>query len=105
MNVRLQIGFFLSSWKSYSAFRLSQSAQTHLQAKTGSSFFATSRPILGIPEEFERRGSSILEIRASDEDMRKYLDGHINQISAFVREAPGIEDKIKSAIIKAADGM
>jgi hypothetical protein len=25
-----------------------------LQAKTGSSFFATSRPILGIPEEFER---------------------------------------------------
>ncbi|KAN0079531.1 hypothetical protein V8E54_004745 [Elaphomyces granulatus] len=67
-----------------------------LQAKTGSSLFATSRPILGIPKEFERRGSSILEIRAN---------GHVNQISAFVREAPGIERKIKSAIIKAADGM
>jgi hypothetical protein len=56
-----------------------------LQAKTGCSVFATSRPIFGIPEEFERRGSSILEIRARDEDMWRR--------------------KIKSAIIKAADGM
>ena len=76
-----------------------------LQVKTGSSVFATSRPILGIPKDFERRGSSILEIRARDEDMRRYLDGHINQISTFVREAPGLEGKIKSAIVKAADGM
>jgi NACHT domain-containing protein len=75
-----------------------------LRAKTGSSVFATSRPILGIPEEFERQGSSVLEICASDEDIRRYLDGHINRISTFVRE-PGIEREIKSAIIKAADGM
>ena len=46
------------------------------QAKTDSIVFATSRPIRGIPEEFERRGSSILEIRVSDQDIRKYLDGH-----------------------------
>ena len=76
-----------------------------LQEKTGSSVFATSRPILGIPKDFERRGSSILEIRTRDEDIRRYLDGHINQISTFVREAPGLEGKIKSAIVKAADGM
>jgi hypothetical protein len=77
-----------------------------LQAKTGSKIFATSRPILGIPEEFQRQWScSTLKIRASDEDMRRYLDGHINQVSTFVREAPGIERKIKSAITKAADGM
>jgi hypothetical protein len=48
-----------------------------LQAKTGSRVFATSRPILGIPKDFERRGSSILEIRSRDKDMRRYLDGHI----------------------------
>jgi hypothetical protein len=76
-----------------------------LQAKTGCSVFATSRPILDIPKEFKRRGSSIVEIRARDEDVRRYLDGHINQISTYVREAPGIERKIKSTIIKAADGM
>jgi len=76
-----------------------------LQAKTDSNVFTTSRPILGIPKEFERQGSSILEIRASDEDIRRYLDDHINQIPTFVREAPGIERKIKFAIIKAADGM
>ena len=76
-----------------------------LQAKTGCSVFVTSRPILDIPKEFKSRGSSILEIRARDEDMRRYLDGHINQISTYVREAPGIESKIKSTIIKAAEGM
>jgi NACHT domain len=45
-----------------------------LQVKTGSSVFATSRPILGIPKDFESRGSSILEIRARDEDMRRYAE-------------------------------
>ena len=81
------------------------SALFSLQEKAGSSVFATSRPILGIPKDFERRGSSILEIRARDEDIRRYLDGHINQISTFVREAPGLEGKIKSAIVKSSDGM
>ena len=77
----------------------------NLQARTGSRIFATSRPILGIPEEFQRQGSSILKIRASEEDMQRYLDGHINQVPTSVREAPGIEGKIRSAITKAADGM
>jgi hypothetical protein len=36
-----------------------------LQAKTGSSVFATSRPILDIPEEFERQGGGVLEIHES----------------------------------------
>jgi Cdc6-like AAA superfamily ATPase len=76
-----------------------------LQANTGCRIFATSRPILGIPEEFQRQGSSILKIRASEEDMQRYLDGHIKQVSIFVREVPGIERKIRSAITKAADGM
>jgi hypothetical protein len=76
-----------------------------LQAKTGSSLFATSRPIFGIPEEFKRRQSIILEICTSNEDMQKYLDGHIHRISSYVRITPKIEEKIKTAIIKAADGM
>jgi Cdc6-like AAA superfamily ATPase len=76
-----------------------------LQAKTSSSLFATSRPIFNIPEEFKRRQSTVLEICTSNEDMRRYLDGHIHRISSYVRITPEIEEKIKAAIIKAADGM
>src|SRR4029077_17744275 len=68
-----------------------------LQAKTSSSLFATSRPIFNIPEEFKRRQSTVLEIHASNEDMRRYLDGHIHRVSRFVRETPGIDEKIKTA--------
>jgi Cdc6-like AAA superfamily ATPase len=77
----------------------------NLQAKTSSSLFATSRPIFDIPEEFIRRQSTVLEICTSNEDMRRYLDGHIHGISSYVRITPEIEEKIKIAIIKAADGM
>lgn len=76
-----------------------------LHARTGSNIFATSRPILDIPREFERQESSILEIHASPEDMRRYLDGHINKVSTCLRKTPVIEEKIKTAIIQAADGM
>jgi len=77
----------------------------NLQVEPGLSLFTTSRPILGIPNEFRRRGSSILEIRASDDDMDRYLNGHISQILPFVRETEDIEERIKRTIIKAADGM
>jgi Cdc6-like AAA superfamily ATPase len=77
----------------------------NLQAKTRSNLFATSRPIFNIPEEFKRRHSTVLEIYARNEDMRRYLDSHIHQVSSFVRETPAIEEKIKTAIIKATDGM
>lgn len=76
-----------------------------LQAKTGISLFATSRLILGIPQEFKRRGSSVIEIHPSDQAMGIYLDGHLDQLSPFVKEDPDIEREIKSAIIKAAGGM
>jgi hypothetical protein len=55
--------------------------------------------------EFKRRRSTVLEIHTSNEDIRIYLDGHIHQVSSFVREIPEIEGKIKTTIIKAADGM
>src|SRR4029077_68507 len=63
----------------------------NLQAKTSSSLFATSRPIFNIPEEFKRRQSTVLEINTSNEDMRRYLDGHIHRISLYVRITPAIE--------------
>jgi hypothetical protein len=47
-----------------------------LLAKTGANFFATSRPNPYIENEFKGRIS--LEILASDEDVRRYIDGHMS---------------------------
>ena len=73
-----------------------------LQAKTGASLFATSRYISEIMKIFE--GSISLEIRASDEDIQKYLNGHISQLKC-VSQNLGLQETIKTEIAKAVDGM
>jgi hypothetical protein len=74
-----------------------------LQAKTGANIFATSRHISNIEKEFE--GNTLLEIRASEEDVRSYLDGHMLQLPGFVTRRPEIQEEIKATIVKAVDGM
>lgn len=74
-----------------------------LQARTGVNLFATSRHILNIEKEFE--GSTLLEIRASEEDVRRYLDGHVLQLPKFVTRSLELQEEIKAAIVKAVDGM
>ncbi|KAE8415238.1 ankyrin repeat-containing domain protein [Aspergillus pseudocaelatus] len=76
-----------------------------LQDKTRANLLVTSRHIHAIETEFAERGSIVLEIRARDEDIRRYLDDHVTWLPKFVLEKPGLEEKIVSAIIKAADGM
>ena len=78
----------------------------NLQAKTAVSLFATSRFIPEIEKEFERgkRGLS-LEIRASDEDVQRYLDGHMFQLPSFVSNNLHLKEEIKTAIVNAVDGM
>ncbi|RYP69154.1 hypothetical protein DL771_006248 [Monosporascus sp. 5C6A] len=56
-----------------------------LQAKCALNIFATSRYNI-IAEMSEESDSSMsLEIRATDEDVRTYLDSHISHLPAFVR--------------------
>jgi Cdc6-like AAA superfamily ATPase len=74
-----------------------------LQAKTATSLLATSRFIPEITKQFE--GSIFLEIRASDEDVRRYLDGKIPQLRPFVSRSLALQEEIKAEIIKAVDGM
>jgi hypothetical protein len=74
-----------------------------LQAKCGANFFATSRPMTKIIEKFE--GSTCLEIRARENDIRAYLDGHISILPRFVLRSPGLQEEIKNKIVKAVDGM
>ncbi|KAF4613399.1 hypothetical protein G7Y89_g15488 [Cudoniella acicularis] len=74
-----------------------------LQAECGVNLFATSRPISSIEKEFE--GNSKLEIRASKEDVRKYLNGRMFRLPGFVARSPELQEEIKTDIIKAVDGM
>ncbi|KAA8573430.1 hypothetical protein EYC84_005016 [Monilinia fructicola] len=75
----------------------------NLQARCQLSLFATSRHVPEICKKFDP--STWLEIRASDEDVERYLDGHMSQISRYVSEKPDLQGEIKTAIINAVDGM
>lgn len=75
----------------------------NLQTKTETNFFATSRPNLYIESEFT--GCVSLEILASDEDVRRYLDGHISQLPKFVSKRTDLQEEIKTEIVAAVEGM
>ena len=73
------------------------------QAKCGANVLATSRFIPEIAEKF--KGSTSLEIRASDGDVRKYLEGHMSQLPSFVSRNIDLQEEIVSGIVQAVDGM
>jgi hypothetical protein len=74
-----------------------------LQAKCGANLFATSRFIPEITGKFQR--SISLEIRASDHDVRRYLDGHMSHLPSFIERSPDLQEEVKTKIVKAVDGM
>ncbi|KAI0593638.1 hypothetical protein F4775DRAFT_586693 [Biscogniauxia sp. FL1348] len=74
-----------------------------LQNKSRANIFATSRFIPEIASRFNRSVS--LEIRASPEDVRRYIDGHITLLPSFVHGRPDLQEKIKTEIVNAVDGM
>jgi hypothetical protein len=74
-----------------------------LQARTGAKLFITSRPLPDIRKEFKNCLS--LEILASDEDIRRYLTGHMLQLPNFIFSKPQLQEEIKTEIAKAAQGM
>ncbi|KAJ3486515.1 hypothetical protein NLG97_g6599 [Lecanicillium saksenae] len=78
-----------------------------LQAKCGVNILATSRPIQDIVQhilkKFDR--TVTLEISASDEDVRKYLDGEMSELPNFIRREPALQEEIKSKIMTTISGM
>ena len=75
----------------------------NLQAKSRVNIFATSRFLPEITERFE--GSMSLEIRASEHDVRRYVDGHMSRLPSFVGRRLDLQEEIKAEIVKAVDGM
>jgi len=75
----------------------------NLQAKTGANLFATSRYIQDIIETF--KGCALLDIRARDGDVMRYLDGHMSQLQPCVMKNFDLREGIKTKITKSVDGM
>jgi Cdc6-like AAA superfamily ATPase len=74
-----------------------------LQAKCGANLFATSRFIPEISENFQE--SISLEIRASEHDVRRYVDSYMSYLPSFVGRSPDLQEEVKTGIVKAVDGM
>ncbi|KAI9694151.1 MAG: hypothetical protein M1822_003422 [Bathelium mastoideum] len=65
--------------------------------------FTTSRWIPEIIEEIKQDLS--LEIRAHEQDVRKYIDGRISHLPSFVRKNLDLQQEIKRGIVETVDGM
>ena len=76
---------------------------SNLQVKSGVNILATSRFIPEIVEHF--KNDTLLEIRASSEDVERYLEGHIGQLPSFVQLNKHLQEEIKIGISEAVDGM
>ncbi|RKU40803.1 hypothetical protein DL546_003127 [Coniochaeta pulveracea] len=74
-----------------------------LASHSKTSFFATSRFIPKITERFT--GTKTLEIQASANDVRRYVEGHISRLPSFVTRNPPLQGEVATGIIKAVDGM
>ncbi|EXK77320.1 hypothetical protein FOQG_17970 [Fusarium oxysporum f. sp. raphani 54005] len=75
----------------------------NLQTRHGTNIFATSRFIPEIMDRFET--SLSIEIRASPNDVARYLEGHIEQLPSFVQHDRQLQEEITTGILEAVDGM
>ncbi|PLB36747.1 nucleoside phosphorylase [Aspergillus candidus] len=73
----------------------------HLQAQCGLNIFVTSRLVPQVMEKF--KSSTKLEIRAHDQDIRRYLSARISQLQRTLLASR--VDEVHDNITKAADGM
>jgi hypothetical protein len=74
-----------------------------LQARCGTNLFMTSHFIPEIAGSLDSQAT--LEIRPSDDDVRRYLDGRMSQLPGFIRHDRAFQEDIKEGIVKAVNGM
>lgn len=74
-----------------------------LQASCNVNLFATSRFIPEITERFQELPT--LEIRASKEDVTRYLRDNLSILPSFVSRNQDLQDEISTTITTAVDGM
>ncbi|KAI9654380.1 MAG: hypothetical protein M1821_006696 [Bathelium mastoideum] len=88
---------------SHSGWKKFLSAILEVQTYTATNLLVTSRPISEIEKAFT--GSVSLEIRAKEEDVRRYVNTHLSELPSFVSSRPRLQEQIEKAIVTAVDGM
>ncbi len=76
-----------------------------LQRQEGFNLYVTSREIPEIQRPFDDHGALGLEIRASDEDVRKFLTDHLFLLPGFVLRSPELQEEVVTSITEASAGM
>ncbi|KAL9568767.1 hypothetical protein ACKAV7_007081 [Fusarium commune] len=77
----------------------------NLQKMYGANIFATSRRIPEIINRFKGSLSREIEIRASPDDVARYVEGHIGQLPSCVQQNRQLQEEIIAGISKSVDGM
>jgi hypothetical protein len=75
-----------------------------LQVQRRANILMTSRFISGLQEKFSDNIHTTLEVRASSEDVRRYLESHMNRLQP-VEDSPLLQEEVKTRIIQLTDGM
>lgn len=79
-------------------------ARFKLQTERRGNIFATSRFIPDITKDYTAK-STVIEIRATNEDVERYLDGRMSQLPSFVKGYLELQDEIKTEIVKVVSGI
>ncbi|KAM6522793.1 hypothetical protein FALCPG4_012409 [Fusarium falciforme] len=74
-----------------------------LQTALSANILCTSRPIPEIESWFPKAVS--INVRASEHDVRKYLDGQIGRLPGFVARSTELQEHVKTQIVQVVDGM
>ncbi|KAF3312792.1 hypothetical protein TWF173_006825 [Orbilia oligospora] len=74
-----------------------------LTRECGVSFLVTSRPIPDITKRFI--GCMSIAIEAQEQDVRRYLEGRMQELPSFVQDNPDLQEEIKASIAKSVQGM
>jgi ankyrin repeat protein len=76
---------------------------SNFQSRYRANIFATSRFIPDIIDHF--KPSIPLEVRASQKDVARYLEGHMGQLPSIVHQNQELQEEIIKGISEAVDGM
>ena len=74
-----------------------------LQSRADINLMVTSRFVSRVEQSF--KGFPMLEIRASDADVKQFVAGQMNRLPNYVRHNIDIQVEIQDRIVQAVDGM
>ncbi|KAF3933083.1 Ankyrin-1 [Dactylellina cionopaga] len=77
---------------------------SNFRVTSGASLFATSRFIPEITNHFKEEKSMELEVRASNEDIQRYLENTLPRIEGIVKNNRDLHEEIKDSILSSVNG-